>query len=230
MEEGDQLQFLEQPEGELGSGLKAGEVFGQPAGVQLVVDDPLGPKARAPLDAVGDVPGEIRVEVEVGVAAGLEEILLAGDGGVEVGGEAVTPLLLDPQGELVPLGGGLKLLLLDVLRLDLLAADPAVVAQEEHGKLHVLSGAEKREQGHEHDDDGNVGVHGPGPPFAGDVFEYRPLPGECNFLRAERSRGRMQEANERGRYVSRWLSYSAHAGTDRRCESNTRSTSKLVFS
>jgi hypothetical protein len=141
LQEGDQLQLLQQPEGELGPGLKAGEVLGQPAGVQLVVDDPLGPEARAPLEAVGDVPGEIRVEVEIGVAAGLEEILLAGDGGVEVGGEAVAPLLLDPQGELVPLGGGFQLLLLDVLRLDLLAAGPAVVAQEEHGQLHVLGGA-----------------------------------------------------------------------------------------
>ena len=63
------------------------------------------------------------------------------------------------------LGGGLKLLLLDLLRLDLLASNPAVVAQEEHGQLHVLGGAEERKQDHRNADDGNAGFHGAGPPF-----------------------------------------------------------------
>jgi hypothetical protein len=42
---------------------------------------------------------------------------------------------------------------------------PTVVAQEEHGKLHVLGRGEEREQERDNTDQGNAGVHGPGPPF-----------------------------------------------------------------
>jgi hypothetical protein len=42
----------------------------------------LAAEALAPLDTVRDVPGEIMVEAEIGVTAGLEEMLLAGDGGL----------------------------------------------------------------------------------------------------------------------------------------------------